>query len=200
MFLIRHLYSLAKILKCAGNDDHVTIKAPDDGDKITMTFEAKNESEVSEYEVKLMNLDSEYLGIPDTSYSVQIKMPAHKFQRICKDLSQIGDAVTISCAKDCVRFAANGDLGSGTVKLNQTASPDKPNESVTVRMSEPICLSFAVKYLNHFAKATPLASQVSLSLAPDVPLVVEYSIEDEDSSEVGHLRYYLAPKIEEDNE
>lgn len=178
----------------------MTIKAPDDGDKIALTFEAKNESEVSEYEIKLMNLDSEYLGIPDTSYSVQIKMPSYKFQRICKDLAGIGDAVTISCAKDCVRFAANGDLGSGTVKLNQTASADKPEEAVTVRMSEPICLSFAVKYLNHFAKATPLSKQVSLSLAPDVPLVVEYAIVDDDDSDVGHIRYYLAPKIEEDNE
>ena len=187
-------------MKCAANDDTVTIKAPDDGDKITLTFEAKNESEVSEYEVKLMNLDSEYLGIPDTSYSVQIKMPAHKFQRVCKDLGQIGDSVTISCAKDCVRFGATGDMGSGNVKINQTASADKPEESVSVKMSEPICLAFAVKYLNHFAKASPLAKQVSLSLAPDVPLVVEYLIEDEYGGEVGHIRYYLAPKIEEGDE
>ena len=53
--------SLSKILKCAGNDDNITMSAADDGDKITLTFEAKNETEVSEYDVKLMNLDSEYL-------------------------------------------------------------------------------------------------------------------------------------------
>jgi len=192
-----NLTSLAKILKCASNDDTITVKAPDDGDKISLVFEASNESEVSEYEVKLMNLDSEYLGIPDTDYTVNIKMPANKFQRICRDLAQIGDAVTISCAKDSVRFAATGDLGSGTVRVNQTTSSDKPEESVTVTMQEPICLSFALKYLNHFAKATPLATQVSLQMSPDVPLVVEYTIEDEDASEVGHIRYYLAPKIDE---
>ena len=55
------LYSLSKILKCAANDDIVVIKAPDDADKISLTFEAKNESETAEYEIKLMNLDSEYL-------------------------------------------------------------------------------------------------------------------------------------------
>jgi proliferating cell nuclear antigen len=195
-----NLASLSKILKCASNDDHITLTAPDEGDKITLKFEAKNESEISEYEIKLMNLDSEYLGIPDTDYTVKIQMPANKFQRICRDLTQIGDAITISCAKDCVRFAANGDLGSGSIRVNQTSSSDKPEEAVTVTMQEPICLSFAVKYLNHFAKATPLAGQVSLSLSPDVPLVVEYTIKDEDDEDVGHIRYYLAPKIDEEAE
>jgi proliferating cell nuclear antigen len=127
-------------------------------------------------------------------------MPAQKFQRICKDLSQIGEAVTISCSKNDVRFAASGDLGAGNVRLNQTAAADKPEESVQIKMQEPICLAFAVKYLNHFAKATPLSGQVRLQMAPDVPLVIEYSIEDSDGDEVGHIRYYLAPKIEDDAE
>lgn len=127
-------------------------------------------------------------------------MPAAKFQRICKDLTQIGDAVTISCSKNDVRFAASGDLGSGNVRLNQTASVDNPQESVSIKMQEPICLSFAVKYLNNFAKATPLSSQVRLQMAQEVPLVVEYKIEDADGGEVGHICYYLAPKIDDEAE
>jgi proliferating cell nuclear antigen len=59
-----NLGSLSKVLKCSNNDDTVTIKAPDNADKISLLFESKNENEVSEYELKLMNLDSEYLGIP----------------------------------------------------------------------------------------------------------------------------------------
>ena len=39
-----------------------------------------------------------------------------------------------------------------------------------------------------------LAPQVSLSMSPDVPLVVEYNIGD-----IGHIRYYLAPKIEDED-
>ena len=38
-----------------------------------------------------MDIDSEHLGIPDTEYSAVIKMPSAEFQRICKDLSTIGD-------------------------------------------------------------------------------------------------------------
>jgi proliferating cell nuclear antigen len=39
-----------------------------------------------------------------------------------------------------------------------------------------------------------LLFQVQLSLSSDVPLVVEYKIEN-----YGYIRYYLAPKIEDDD-
>lgn len=39
-----------------------------------------------------------------------------------------------------------------------------------------------------------IISQVSLSMSLDVPLVVEFKIDD-----IGHIRYYLAPKIESDD-
>ena len=46
------------------------------------------------------------------------------------------------------------------------------------------------RYLNMFTKASCLASQVSLSMSPDVLLMVEYNI-----GEIGQVRYNLAPKI-----
>lgn len=60
-------------------------------------------------------------------------------------------------------------------------------------MQEPVTLTFACRYLNSFTKASPLSGQVQLSMSADVPLVVEYKI-----TELGHIRYYMAPKIEDD--
>lgn len=62
-------------------------------------------------------------------------------------------------------------------------------------MNEPVSLTFALRYLNSFAKATPLSNTVTLSLSSELPVVVEYKI-----AEMGYIRYYLAPKIEEDGE
>lgn len=61
-------------------------------------------------------------------------------------------------------------------------------------MQEPVSLTFACKYLISFTKATPLSAQVQLSMSADVPLVVEYVVQD-----LGYIRYYLAPKIEDDD-
>jgi len=191
-----NLASMAKIMKCANNDDIVTIKAQDDADTVTFMFENTNQEKVSDYEMKLMNLDTEHLGIPDTDYSCVVKMPSAEFQRICRDLSQIGDSVVISCTKEGIKFSAAGDLGSGNVKLAQNASADKEEEQVIIDMQEPVSLTFACRYLNSFTKATPLSPQIQLSMSADVPLVAEYKLED-----MGYIRFYLAPKIEdgEDN-
>jgi proliferating cell nuclear antigen len=60
---------------------------------------------------------------------------------------------------------------------------------------EPVALSFGLKYLNSFAKAAPLASAVQLCMSDDLPIMINYQIED-----MGHVRFYLAPKIDDDNE
>lgn len=62
-------------------------------------------------------------------------------------------------------------------------------------MKEPVSLTFALRYMNSFTKATPLSSSVTISMSSDLPVVVEYKI-----AEMGYLRYYLAPKIEEDED
>lgn len=47
---------------------------------------------MSDYELKLLDIDSEHLGIPETNYDAIVKMPSSEFQRICRDLAIIGDS------------------------------------------------------------------------------------------------------------
>lgn len=54
--------------------------------------------------------------------------------------------------------------------MAQTANVDKEEEAVIIEMQEAVSLNFALRYLNSFTKATPLAPQVQLSISPDVPL------------------------------
>lgn len=191
-----NLTSMSKIIKCASNDDIITLKADDNNpDTVTFLFESPNQEKVSDFEMKLMDIDTEHLGIPGTEYSVVAKMPAVEFQRICRDMSQIGESVTISCTKEGIRFSAAGDLGTGNIKLAQSANIDKEEEAVTIEMQEPVTLTFALRYLNFFTRATSLSPQVSLSMSAEVPLVVEYKIAD-----MGYMRYYLAPKIEDQDD
>ena len=89
---------------------------------MTFMFESPNQEKVSDYEMKLMNLDQEHLGIPETDYSAVIKMPSGEFQRVVRftchwgikfdftfrDLSQFGESVVICCTKEGVKFSAAG--------------------------------------------------------------------------------------------
>merc|ERR1740130_138875 len=99
----------------------------------------------------------------------------------------------MSCTKDGLKFTVEGDIGTGNVMV-KPRDADKDEEKVTVACEDPVDATFAIRYLNFFAKATPLCGVVQLSIANDQPLVVEYLLGDEKS---GSLRFFLAPKIEE---
>jgi len=148
---------------------------------------------ISEYELKLMDIDSEHLGIPDTQYDAVVQMSSAEFLRICRDLQVLSDSVQIDVTKEGVKFAAKGELGSGAVTLKQNGNVDKEEDSTLIELQQDVSLNFSLKYLVNFTKATPLSSRVSLSMSSEVPLLVEYKME------AGYIRYYLAPKIGEDN-
>ncbi|GFH58581.1 pcna-like protein [Chaetoceros tenuissimus] len=184
--------NMSKILKCAGNDDVITLKAEDTADALTLMFESPGQDRIADFELKLMDIDAEPLGIPDTEYQCTIRMPSGEFQRIIRDLQVLGDTCVISCTKEGVRFSVSGDLGTGNVLLRNNAA-EKEEDQVIIEMEEPVELTFALRYLNFFTKATSLGGSVILSMSPEVPVVVEYPIE-----EFGHIKYYLAPKIDDD--
>jgi len=184
--------NMSKILKCAGNDDVITLKAEDTADSLMLMFESPSQDRIADFELKLMDIDSEQLGIPDTDYKCTIKMPSGEFQRIIRDLQVLGDTCVISCTKEGVRFSVSGDLGTGNVLIRSNSSQEKEEDQVLIDMEEPVELTFALRYLNFFTKATSLGPSVIISMSPDVPVVVEYPIE-----ESGHIKYYLAPKIDE---
>lgn len=77
---------------------------------------------IAEYDMKLMDIDADTLGIPDTEYDARVTMPSSEFSRICRDLSQLGESVRIEVSKEGVRFASDGEAANGSVLLKQTES------------------------------------------------------------------------------
>ncbi|XP_023574341.1 proliferating cell nuclear antigen [Octodon degus] len=119
-----NLTSMSKILKCAGNEDIITLRAEDNADTLALVFEAPNQEKVSDYEMKLMDLDVEQLGIPEQEYSCVVKMPSGEFARICRDLSHIGDAVVIlSAAELPARGRRGASCGEAAAAAAGTGAP-----------------------------------------------------------------------------
>lgn len=88
--------NLSKILKCAANDDVVTLKCEEETDTLTLVFESAKNDRVSDFDFKLMDIESEHLGIPDTEYKCTVRLPSGEFQRIIRDISIFGDTCTIA--------------------------------------------------------------------------------------------------------
>lgn len=85
--------------------------------------------------------------------------------------------------KEGIKFTATGEIGNGSVKLKQGSSVDDDGAATSIELNQSVALTFSLKYLTNFTKATPLSDSVSLSMSNDVPLLVEYKV-----SEVGYIR------------
>ncbi|KUM64035.1 hypothetical protein ACN42_g3073 [Penicillium freii] len=184
-----NLLSLTKVLRAAQNEDILTLKAEDSPDAVNLMFESAETDRLSEYDIKLMDIDQEHLAIPETEYAATVEMPSSEFQRICRDLNALSESVVIEASKEGVKFSCQGDIGNGSVTIRQHTNVDKPDQNVVINLSEPVALTFSLKYLVNFCKASNLSSSVVLHLSQEVPLLVEYGLGS------GHLRFYLAPKI-----
>ncbi|CEM22517.1 unnamed protein product [Vitrella brassicaformis CCMP3155] len=153
----------------------------------------------SRIKMKLMDIETEQLGLPqDTDYQCTAKIPASDFQRICRDMAGFGDTIKISCNRNGITFSVQGDVGEGEVflKPKKAKKDENQSENVTVVVKEAVELSFALRYLNYFTRATPLTDFVELSMNEGTPVRVKYTLLD-NRDNAGSLCFYLAPKLDE---
>merc|ERR1712139_215480 len=107
---------------------------------------------------------------------VVAKMPSAEFSKICKDLKEFGETMSMKASKEGITFSVQGDIGTGNVILKPRES-DKPEEKVSLTVQEPVCATFALRYLTNFSKAAPLCGAVEIGLASDAPLLVKYDLD-----------------------
>lgn len=186
------LESLGKILKQGNNEDYLTLMADDQPDSIAIVFEDKKKDRISEFSLKLMDLDTDVLSIDDMDNDCSITMPSSDFAKIARDMKTLSESLQILVTKESVKFKADGQIGSGSVVYKPHSDLDNPDESVRIDMNQPVNLTFGAKYLNDIVKASTLSSTITIKLTDKAPALFEFKLPS------GYLRYYLAPKFEDD--
>ncbi len=80
--------------------------------------------------------------------------------------------MTIEASVAHVKFSIDGEVGSGVIEIQTNGDAARVGAE-----QDKVSLSFALRYLNMFNKASTLCNYVKLMLAAETPLVVEYEIE-----------------------
>ena len=95
-------------------------RVPENASPPLMSCHIAGGDRVAEYDMKLMDIDADTLGIPDTDYDARITMLSSEFTRIVRDLLSLGESVRIEVSKEGVRFASDGEAAQGNILLKQT--------------------------------------------------------------------------------
>ena len=144
--------NLCRILKCAVQDDAVTMFGTDEDPDLLHLNMSNGSDRTLDFDLKLMNIECDKLGIPESKDDVvRLTLTTTEFSRIIRDLASLGDAVELSIKKQegdvVATLTCEGDIGRASLTITrQASSPDHGGGRGT----------FSLKHLVSIAKACTL--------------------------------------------
>lgn len=183
---MKHLYAL---LRTVGTNDVITMYVTNnDITRLNIVIENKEKNVRDISKLKLLDINEAIYKIPNIEFDSVIKMPSNEFQKICKDLNNISDIVSIASEDSKFKMSVEGDIGQKEIVIGETV-----NVVVNKISDKNVKGNFDLKYLLLFVKSSNLCSTIELFLKKDNPLVLLYSV-----ASLGSLKFVLAPKVNED--
>jgi len=136
-----------KLLKTITNNDVLKIEI---NSKEYMDIEIISESKKTktQFQLKLLYINESRIEVPDVKMTSNTILPSTDFQRLCRDMSNIGTEIEITRVGKEFRLRCEGDFA------NQETYIECPDDS------QEISGLYSLKYLNIFTKATSMCASV----------------------------------------
>jgi proliferating cell nuclear antigen len=182
------LKSLNSILRLIGDKDQLQISYdPSKDNVINVQFANMQKKRNYDFDLKLMDIDNDELEVPELAFSHGLDMVSVDFAQVINDCVVFGDTVKLAVGYDKMVTSVDGEHANSFMSLDGQAV--LPNEG------QPVTMKFALRYLQFFAKGKDVCKTVSLRLFDGLPICVSYNI-----GPFSELTFYLAPKVEEEDE
>jgi proliferating cell nuclear antigen len=142
--------------------------------------EVKNTT--THFQLKLLDINESRIEVPDVEMTTITTLPSADFQRLCRDMSNIGTDIEIRRVGKEIKLKCEGDFA------NQETSIECPEES------PEISGLYSLRYMNIFTKATSMCASIQIiQETGNRFLILKYNV-----ANLGELKFYLATKVSED--
>ena len=163
-------------------------------DKLNIHFTGgENKEEFDKhFEVSLINIDGEWMEIPDMDYQAELTLSSYNFANIINQLKMFGTNLEINCSENKIILCASSpENGKMFVEINiEDLTAFSINEGETVK------LSFSLQYLHNICLYNKLSKEIELKFSENVPIKITYNIFGDEEAK---MTFYLAPKINDDD-
>ena len=170
-----------KLLKTITNNDVLQIEIKS---KEYMNIEIMSEVKktTTHFQLKLLDINESRIEVPDVEMTTITTLPSADFQRLCRDMSNIGTDIEIRRVGKEIKLKCEGDFA------NQETSIECPEES------PEISGLYSLRYMNIFTKATSMCASIQIiQETGNRFLILKYNV-----ANLGELKFYLATKVSED--
>ena len=170
-----------KLLKSISNSDVLVINI---NSKEFMDIEIFSEVKKTstKFALKLLDINENQIEVPDMKMTTITPMLSADFQRICRDMYNIGNDIEITREGTKLKLYCKGDFANQETEIECTEE------------SPVMSGSYSLRYINIFTKATSMCSTVQIMQEEQNRfLILKYNV-----ANLGELKFYLATKVSED--
>lgn len=170
-----------KLLKTISNADVLQIDI-NCKEYMNISISSDTKKTQTKFQLKLLDINESRIEVPEVEMTTITTLPSIDFQRLCRDMSNIGNYIEIVRTGKEIKFNCEGDFA------NQETVIETVEESPTIRGL------YSLKYLNIFTKATSMCASVEIiQETGNRFLILKYNV-----ANLGELKFYLATKVSED--
>jgi proliferating cell nuclear antigen len=137
------------------------------------------------FELNLIDVDEDSLGIPEVEYDVEFTIESKKLVELLSELNTFGTDLNIKCAEDLLEFNANGE----TTKLKVNI-PVNDLDEYSICEGEELNISFSLSHLSKMCTSMKMSSVINVCLSREYPMALKYNLGDDST-----VSFYIAPKI-----
>nr|WRJ69886.1 proliferating cell nuclear antigen [Oceanusvirus sp.] len=189
-----NMINLHKLIKTVGNSDTLTLYVESgDTNHLGIKIESSEKNSRTVYKLNLLDMEPRSISVGPTQFDDVIMLSSSEFQKLCRDMHNLADAVEIKVVNNEVTFSCKGDfstqetvLCNGCLQKNEDAETAVTSDAGRADITQGI---FSLKYLVMFTRCTNLSSNVQLFLKNDYPLIVKYNV-----SLLGEIKLVCAPQ------
>lgn len=188
-----NMNNIYKLLKIASNHDTISFSIePNDKSNLVIKIENSEKRTSTTFKLKLLDVDIEELSMPEIEFNSIITLPSAYFQRLCKDMSNISELMTIRSRSDELVLSCQGDFASQETTIRDASMSGGEGPMFRAKSDEIVEGTYMLKYLILFNKSSTLSNTMELFMRMDYPLIMKYHV-----ANLGELQFCLAPKVDE---
>jgi proliferating cell nuclear antigen PCNA len=186
--------TLYKILNSRDKTQEILITyEDDDSDRLKLQFTSSTKNIFDKhFQLPLMEIDADLMEIPDFNSNAELTINSSNFSNIVNQLQLFGDSLDIDCSEEKILLNSESqETGkmSVEIKLDDVSS-------FSINEGSNLKLSFSLTYLHNICMYNKISKEIEIKLTENYPMKVIYNLSSEDSK----IIFYLAPKVNDDEE
>uniref|UniRef100_A0AB39JD62 Proliferating cell nuclear antigen PCNA N-terminal domain-containing protein n=1 Tax=Florenciella sp. virus SA2 TaxID=3240092 RepID=A0AB39JD62_9VIRU len=146
------------------------------------------------FEIHLVDIETDIMESQEIEHSLDFSINTKKLDNYINDMQLFGDTLELIYINDAIYMRSFGENGKYQLKLGCDLL-----ENFVVEEDLKLYCKVSLKFPNLISKLYSTFKSISIHVSEEAPFVFELLDKDEEDNKL-NIVYYVAPKIEDDDE